>query len=214
VRTDAPIATIPNRISFDEAAPVCDGGILALSCLRAGGLHNGQRILIYGASGSIGTSAVQLARHFGAEVTAVCDTKSLDEVRSLAPDSVIDYTKEDFTETGVMYDVVFDAVGKTSFWRCRHMIKPGGFYLDTDLGFLWQNPGLILLTKLVRGKRVLIPIPKYTKENVEFLRQLLAQGQFRAVVDSSYPLAQVVEATEYVEMEQKIGNVVLKVAAS
>jgi NADPH:quinone reductase-like Zn-dependent oxidoreductase len=175
-------------------------------------VRKGQKILVYGASGSIGTAAVQLARYFDAQVTAVCNTKNVELVRSLGADKVIDYTKEDFTRTGERYDLIFDAVGKLSFGRCRASVKPGGTYATTDLGFLWQNPFLALWTSRVGEKKVLIPLPRHTKKDVLFLRELIEAGRYRAVIDRSYPLDQVVEASRYVETGQKTGNVVLTVS--
>jgi NADPH:quinone reductase-like Zn-dependent oxidoreductase len=209
VRESSSLAHKPASMSFEEAAAVSDGAIIALSCLRKAGLREGHRILIYGASGSIGTAAVQLAKHLGAVVTAVCNTRNVELVRSLGADEVIDYLREDFTENGQTYDVVFDAVGKHSFRRSRRSLKPGGVYISTDLGFMWHVPPLALLTRLTGGKRVTLPIPKYTKENVLFLKELIDAGKYRAVIDRRYPLEQVVEATRYVETGQKTGNVVL-----
>src|SRR2546421_625600 len=128
----ARIAHRPTGLSFEEAAAVCDGGLNALWCLRGAALRKGQRILIYGASGAIGTAGVQLARYFGADVTAVCNTRNVETVRSLGADRVIDYTQEDFTKNGQTYDVIFDAVGKHSFRRCKGSLKRGGSYLATD----------------------------------------------------------------------------------
>jgi NADPH:quinone reductase-like Zn-dependent oxidoreductase len=212
MREDAALATMPTGWSFDEAAAVCDGAMLALASLRRAGLQSGQRILIYGASGSIGTAGVQLAKQFGADVTAVCNTKNVETVSSLGADEVVDYTQEDFTARDETYDIVFDAVGKTSFARTRHLLNRGGVFLETDLGFLWQNPVLALLTWKLGSKRVLIALPGYTKENVLFLKELMEARRYRAVVDRRYPLEQVVEATRYVEREQKTGNVVLTVS--
>jgi NADPH:quinone reductase-like Zn-dependent oxidoreductase len=214
VREEAPLATMPAGITFDEAAAVCDGMILALTCLRGADLRAGQHILIYGASGSIGTAAVQLAKYFGAHVTGVCDTKNVEIVRSLGAHEVIDYTREEFAGASERYDVVFDAVGKTSFGRCKRSLKSGGVYVETDLGFLWQNPILVLLTRWIGDKRVLIPIPRYAKKDVLFLKELIEAGKYRAVIDRRYPLEQVAEATRYVETEQKTGNVVLTVSHS
>ena len=212
-REGAALAQKPANMSFEEAAAVCDGGIIALTCLRKAGLRQGQSIVVYGASGSIGTAAVQLARHFGAHVTAVCNTKNLELVRSLGADEVVDYTREDFTANDVTYDVVFDSVGKHSFRRCRRSLKPGGVYLETDLGYLWHVPLLALLTRWLGDKRVTLPIPRYTKEEVLFLKELIEAGSYRAVIDRTYPLEDVVEATRYVETEQKTGNVVLTVTS-
>jgi len=211
LREDGPLARKPNNMTFEEAAAVCDGVILARTCLRWAGVREGQRIVVYGASGSIGTAGVQLAKHLGAHVTAVCNTANVDRVRSLGADEVIDHTQEDFTENGETYDVIFDAVGKHSFRRCRRSLAKGGIYAVTDLGSLWQNPLLALLTKLFRTRRVMMPIPKYKKADVLFLKELIEAGGYRAVIDRCYPLEEVVEATRYVETGQKTGNVVLTV---
>ena len=215
----APLALKPTGMTFQQAAAVCDGAILALSCLRPAAealtwlrpadLRKGQRILIYGASGSIGTAGVQLARYFDARVTAVCNTKNLELVRSLGADEVIDYTQEDFTKNGQTYDVIFDAVGKHSFRRCRDSLKRGGSYLATD-GF--QNLMLALWTSRIGDKKVIFQIPpRYTKKDVLFLKELIEAGRYRAVIDRCYPLEDVVEAARYVETEQKTGNVVLTI---
>jgi len=197
-------------MSFEEAAGVCDGALNALWCLRGAHLRKGQRILIYGASGSIGTAGVQLARYFEADVTAVCNTKNVETVRSLGADTVIDYTQEDFTKNRETYDVIFDAVGKHSFRRCRGSLKPGGSYLATD-GF--RNLILAVWTSRVGDKRVIFSIPpRYTKKDVLFLKDLIEAGRYRAVIDRSYPLEDVVDAARYVETEQKTGNVVLKIS--
>ena len=211
VREDRSLAHKPAGMSFEEAAAVCDGAIIALACLRKADLRKGRSILIYGASGSIGTAAVQLAKYFDADVTAVCNTKNVELVRSLGANRVIGYTQEDFTQSDETYDVIFDAVGKHSFRRCRGSLKPAGIYIETDLGFLWHVPVLALVTRRLGDKRVTLPIPKYTKEDVLFLKELIEAGRYRAVVDRSYPLEQVVEATRYVERGQKTGNVVLTV---
>jgi NADPH:quinone reductase-like Zn-dependent oxidoreductase len=212
VRQDGPLATMPAGTTFEEAAPVCDGLTIALACLRKARLEARQRILVYGASGSIGTAAVQLAKVMDAHVTAVCDTRNVETVRALGADEVVDYTRQDFTAGGETYDVVFDAVGKISLRRCRRLIRRGGFFVETDLGFLAQNVALVLLTRWVAPVRVLIPIPKYTQADVLFARELLEAGRYRAVIDRTYPLEQVVEATRYVETQQKTGNIVLTVA--
>jgi len=213
VSENSPLATMPADSTFEEAAAVCDGAIIAMSCLRRAGLERGRRILVYGASGSIGTAAVQLAKDLGAHVTAVCTTEAVATLRALGADAVVDYTQRNFTAVGETYDVVFDAVGKTSFRRYRRLVKPGGVFVETDLGFLWQNPVLVVATRAVGSRRVLIPIPRYTQENVLLVKQLLAEGRYRAVIDRRYPLDEVVAATRYVETGQKIGNVVLTVGS-
>jgi len=206
IRESAPVAHMPAGATFEEAAAVCDGACIALSCLRRAGLQAGQRILVYGASGSIGTAAVQLAKHLGADVTAVCNTQNVELVQSLGADRVIDYLKEDFTENGETYDVVFDAVGKQTFMRCRRSLKPGGIFIATD-GF--RNLPLALWTSRIGDKRAALGLARYTKEDVLLLKKLIEAGEYRAVIDRSYPLEDVVEATRYVETQQKTGNVVL-----
>jgi NADPH:quinone reductase-like Zn-dependent oxidoreductase len=205
----APVVLMPEGIGFDEAAAVPDGGILALGCLRRVGLQKGQRILIYGASGSIGTAAVQWSRYFGAHVTAVCNTKNLELVRSLGAGEVIDYTQEDFTKNGQRYDVIFDAVGKHSYRRCRRSLNPGGKYTPTD-GFV--NLFWAAWTWKLGDSSVVLEIPPhYRKEDLILLNELLAAGKYRPVIDRRYPLEDVVEANKYVETQQKTGNVVLTV---
>ena len=211
VPASASVAIKPSGMTFEQAAAVTDGMELALACLRKAGPLEGRSILIYGASGSIGTAAVQLARHFGAEVTAVCSTKNVELVRSLGADAVIDYTQEDFTKNGKRYDVIFDSVGKHSFRRSRRSLKRGGFFIETDLGFMWHVPLLLLLTRWIGDKKVKMGIPHYTKEDVLFLKELIENGEYRAVIDRSYPLEDVIDAVRYVEKGQKTGNVVLTV---
>jgi len=212
VRESRRLAHMPAAMTFEEAAAVCDGAITALAFLRRADVRKGQKILIYGASGSIGTAGVQLAKYYGAHVTAVCNTKNVELVRSLGADEVIDYLHEDFTKNGGTYDVIFDAVGKHSFRRCRGSLKLGGMYAATDLGFLWHVPILALLTRRIGDRKVLFPIPRATKKDVLFLKELIEAGAYRAVIDRCYPLEDVVEATRYVETQQKTGNVVLTVS--
>jgi len=209
MRETAPIALMPAGMTFEQAAAVTDGAILALMCLEAGHIHKGQKMLIYGASGAIGTAGVQLAKYFEADVTAVCNTKNVELVKSLGADRVIDYTQEDFTKNGETYDVIFDAVGKYSFKRSKGSLKPGGVYVATD-GL--RNFFLALWTSRVGDKRALFPIPPhYTQQNVLFIKKVIEAGKFRAVIDRRYPLEEIVEATRYVETQQKTGNVVLMI---
>jgi NADPH:quinone reductase-like Zn-dependent oxidoreductase len=206
----APLAQMPANMTFEEAGAICDGATLALGCLRRVDLQKGQRILIFGASGSIGTAGVQLAkRSFDAHVTAVCSTKNLELVRSLGADEVIDYTQEDFTRNGRTYDVIFDAVGKHSFRRSRSSLKRGGVYIPTDG---WENLLWALWTSRIGDKRVRFDVPPhYSQKDIIFLKELVEAGKYRAVIDRRYPLEQVVDATRYVETQQKTGNVVLAV---
>jgi len=210
VRARARIAKMPAGVSFEEAAPICDGALSALMCLKMADLRPGRRILIYGASGAIGTAAVQLAKHFGADITAVCGTKNLELVRSLGAARVIDYMHEDFTKNGETYDVILDAVGKHSFKRCRDSLKPGGVYLPTDGA---MNILLAVMPARKGAKRVVFQIPpRIPKQDVLFLKELVEAGEYRPVIDRRYPLEEVVEATKYVETQQKVGNVVVTVA--
>jgi NADPH:quinone reductase-like Zn-dependent oxidoreductase len=205
----ASMALKPANMPYAEAAAICDGAFLALNMLRGFGSQRGQKILINGATGSIGTAAVQLSKHFDLEITAVGNTKNLELVKSLGANEVIDYLRNDFTKTEKTFDFVFDAVGKSSFFRCRKLLKPNGIYISTELGYLSQNIWLALLTPLMGGKKVLFPIPKDTKEDITFFKELIETGQYKAVIDRIYPLAQLVEATRYVETGEKTGNVVI-----
>jgi NADPH:quinone reductase-like Zn-dependent oxidoreductase len=212
VRESAVIAAKPASLSFEQAAAVPDGALLALTCLRPGEPLRGKSVLVYGAAGSVGTAAVQiLLRHFGAEVTAVCDTKDVDVVRSLGPRAVVDRLREDFTKDGETYDVVFDAVGKHSFRRCRRSLRPGGIYITMDLGFLYHVPLLALVTRFVGSRRAKLGIGRYRKEDLLLVKDLVDAGRYRPVIDRSYDLDEIVEAVRYVESGQKTGNVVLRV---
>jgi NADPH:quinone reductase-like Zn-dependent oxidoreductase len=212
VPESARLASRPAGLSFEEAATICDGGLNALWCLKRANLEKGQRILIYGASGAIGTAAVQLARYYEADVTAVCSTGKLELVKALGADRVIDYTQEDFTRNGQLYDLIFDAVGKHSFKRCKGSLRQGGLYLATD-GF--KNFLLAHWPVRAGSKRVVFDIPpRYTQQDVLFLKALIEAGKYRAIIDRCYALEQVLEATRYVETERKTGNVVLMVSST
>jgi NADPH:quinone reductase-like Zn-dependent oxidoreductase len=157
---------------------------------------------------------VQLLKSIGADVTATCDARNVELVRGLGADRVIDYTAEDFTQDEQAYDVVLDAVGKSSFGRCRRLLEPGGAYLSSDLGPLSQNPILALVTSLFGGKKVMFPIPRQDQDMARHFKDLIESGQFKPVIDRTYPLDQIVEAYKYVETGQKIGNVVISVVPS
>jgi NADPH:quinone reductase-like Zn-dependent oxidoreductase len=211
----APVATMPDGMTFDDGAAMCDGFVLGATALKGARVHAGQRILIYGATGAIGSSAVQLAHAWGAHVTAVADTSTLELIRSLGADEVIDRTQQDFTRNGQTYDIVFDAVGKLSFAKVRRSLVKGAPFVTTDLGRLWHVVPLVLLTAItgrLGTRRTLLPIPRYSKAHVEDLRGMWQEGRFRAVIDRHYPLDQIVEANRFVESGRKVGNVVIDVA--
>lgn len=203
----------PAALSFEEAATICDGGLNALWCLSRADLRQGQSILIYGASGAIGTAAVQLAsRYYKADVTEVCSTRHVELVKSLGAARVIDYTQHDFTRQGQTYDIIFDAVGTHSFKCCKSSLVRGGLYLATD-GL--KHFILAQWTRRIGSRRVIFDIPpRYMQKDVLFLKALIEAGTYRAVIDRCYSLEQVVEATRYVETERKTGNVVLTVSSN
>jgi NADPH:quinone reductase-like Zn-dependent oxidoreductase len=210
----AAMAAMPVGAAFGEAV-VCEGAWYADTNLQAFGLKAGHSILIYGASGAIGTAAVQLAKSYGAQVTAVVATRHLDLVKSLGADRVIDDTAEDFTQIGETFDAVFDAVGKTTYFRCRRLLKPQGIFAATDLGPWCQNPLLTIGSLITGSRRVLFPLPQSSKAKafVEFLKTRMEAGEFRAVVDRKYPLEAIADAYRYVQTEQKTGIVVINVSA-
>jgi len=205
------LTTMPANMSYEEAAPSTEGAHYALSFIRKANIQSGQSILINGATGAIGSAALQLVKYFGADVTAVCNTKNVALVKSLGADEVIDYTKEDFTKNGQTYNTVFDAVGKSSFRRCKVLLKPGGVYMSSEPGFFAQNLFLAMWTSIFGSKKVIFPIPKSRKEDVLFFKELIEAGKYKPVIDRRYPLEQVAEATRYVETGQKTGNVVITV---
>lgn len=202
----ASIALKPKNFTFYEAACIGEGPYLALNYLTKFKIDKTTKILINGTSGSIGSSGLQLVKYFGAEVTAVTDTKNIALAKTLGADFVVDYTKEDFTDTDKKFDLVFDAVGKSSFFKCKKLLKENGTYFSTELGYLSQNVYLPLFTK-----KIIFPIPKDTKEQVEFFKDLAEKGHLRAIIDRTYALEEVAEAHRYVEKGMKVGSVSIKV---
>lgn len=208
---DASFTIAPQNMSYEEAAAICEGAHYALNYLKEIDFKKQNKILINGATGAIGTAAVQLSKYYGAEVTAVCNTKNMELVKSLGADVVIDYQKEDFTKRNLTFDIVLDAVGKSSFFKCKRLLNKGGIYFSTELGPYWQNVYLPLYTKMVGDKKMLFPLPKHSKKEIILFRELIESGHYRAVIDRQYPLEKIQEAYRYVETGEKTGSVVITI---
>jgi NADPH:quinone reductase-like Zn-dependent oxidoreductase len=205
------VTTLPNRLNFYESAPITEGAHYALNTIRAAKVEKGQLVLVYGATGAIGSSAVQLLKHFGVIVTAVCNTKNVTLIKSLGADVVIDYQTQDFTKTTTKFQFIFDAVGKSSFGQCKPLLTEKGIYISTELGKNAENVLFALTTPIFGGKRVLFPIPTISKADINFLKELVEKGEYKPVIDRYYNLDEIIEAYKYVESGQKTGNVVLKI---
>lgn len=205
--------TIPKKITYEQAAASTEGAHYAYNFINKVGIKNGQKVLVNGATGAIGSAAVQLLKYFGANVDAVCNTKNIELVKSLGAGKVIDYTKDDFTKYNQKYNFVFDAVGKSSFFKCRRLLQPGGVYISSDLGYMAQNIFLPLITPIIkpmiRNKKTVFPIPTDIRGSILLIKKLIEEGRFKAVIDRKYPLEQIIEAYKYVEKGQKTGNVVI-----
>jgi NADPH:quinone reductase-like Zn-dependent oxidoreductase len=213
VPADGVIAAKPDALSYEEAAAIPEGPLLALTSLGPAESLQGKRVVVYGAAGAIGSAAVQLlAHHLGAaEVTAVCDTKDVELVRSLGANEVVDRLRDDFTQNGETYDVIFDAVGRHSFRRCRPSLQSGGVFITMDLGFMYHVPLASFATRIVGSKRAKLGIGRYRTENLLVVKELVEAGKYRPVIDRTYALDEIVEAVAYVEQGQKTGSVVLRV---
>ncbi|MEM8829734.1 MAG: NAD(P)-dependent alcohol dehydrogenase [Cyanobacteria bacterium P01_G01_bin.19] len=208
------VLTIPDKLSYEEAAPSFEGAHYAYNFINKVSQKDRQNVLVNGATGAIGSAAVQLLKYFGSNVTAVCSTDNINLVKSLGADRVIDYTKDDFTQGDRKYDLILDAVGKSSFFYCRHLLEPGGVYISSDLGFMWQNIFLPIVTPVIEpifGSKTIFPTPHDIKGSMFLIKILLEKGQFKAVIDRKFPLEQIVEAYRYVEQGHKHGNVVITV---
>lgn len=211
ISADASIAHIPKGLAYTEAAALAEGGHYALCDIRAAGVVEGQYVMVYGATGAIGSAAVQLLKYFGAYVVAVCSTRHIELVKSLGADEVIDYTKEDISKTIHRFDLVFDAVGKISFDTCKSILKDRGIYISTELGPNLQNPFLAITTSLSKGKKVLFPLPTVNQADIIFLKELVEKGKYRAIIDKTYVLDDIVAAHQYVDMGHKVGNVIITI---
>lgn len=213
--TENRVVTMPDNISYEQAAASSEGAHYAYNFLNKVDLQKGQSVLVNGATGAIGSAAVQLLKYFGVNVTAVCAANNIELVKSLGAARVIDYTSQDFTEDEQQYHFVFDTVGKSSFFKCRRLLKPGGVYISSDLGFLAQNMYLPFITPLIKfllsGKKTVFPYPSNIKRTLLFVKMLIERGEFNAVIDRQYNLDQIVDAYQYVETGHKTGNVVITV---
>ncbi|MBC8046481.1 MAG: NAD(P)-dependent alcohol dehydrogenase [Fimbriimonadaceae bacterium] len=206
---DKGLTTIPNNITYEQAAASLEGAHYAYNAINKLSLKSGQKVLVNGATGAIGSAAVQLLKYFGANVTAVCNKKNIELVKSIGADKVIDYTKEDFTRSNEKYNFVFDAVGKSSFAKCKSLLESGGVYISSELGPLIQNPFLALFTSIIGNKKVIFPIPTNCLRSVLFIKKLIEEGKFKAVIDRRYSLEDIAEAYRFVEKGEKTGNVVI-----
>ena len=207
---DGALAIKPTNLTYEEAAVIPFGGNTALHFLRKGNIRSGQKVLIYGASGSLGTAAVQLAKYFGAEVTGVCSTSNVELVKSLGSDMVIDYTKENFTKSGQIYDIIFDTTGKSPFSDCVKSLRQNGIYLRAvhmTLSSIFQG----IWTSLTSSKKVIGGVASERKENLVLLKDLIESGKLKPVIDRRYPFEQIADAHRYVDKGHKKGNVAITV---
>jgi len=205
------MAKIPEHVSYAEAAPGLEGSHYALCGIHAAGMHKQQRALVNGATGSIGSAALQILRSMDISVTAVCATPYTEKVAALGAAHVVDYLKEDFTQLDEQFDVVFDSVGKSSFGQCKRILSPNGIYQSTELGALCQNPFLAMLTSVLGKQQVQFPIPKNSRADADYLCDLMRKKQFEPLVDRTYSLENIADAFRYVETGEKIGNVLIEI---
>jgi NADPH:quinone reductase-like Zn-dependent oxidoreductase len=213
IEEDKGLATMPENVTFEQATASTEGAHYAYNFIKKVNLKAGQKVLVYGASGAIGSAAVQLLKYFGLKVTAVCGTKNVALVKSLGADRVIDYAKEDFTKDKERYSYVFDCVGKSSFVKCRRLLEPGGIYISSDLGYMGKNIFLPLITPIIKpligNKKTIFPVPTDIRGSLLLIKRLIEEGKFKPVIDREYPLEQIAEAYRYVETGQKTGSVVI-----
>lgn len=210
VAENAAVEKIPENTSYAEAVACAEGAHYALNFINKVNLKPGNRVLVNGATGAIGSAAVQLLKHMNMQVTATANTKNLNLVGALGADEIVDYTCDDFTQTDVRYDFVFDSVGKSTFARCKPILTPKGIYISSELGPNAENLYLPLFTRIRGGKRVIFPIPVNTRKSIKHITSLLTSGAFKAVIDQHFSLDAAKEAYAYVESGQKTGNVILQ----
>jgi len=210
---NAAVATVPENLDFATCAALTEGAHYALRDIRAAKITGGQNIMVYGATGAIGSAAVQILKAMGNFVVAVCNSQNVELIRALGVDIVVDYQKEDFTKLQHRFHFIFDSVGKTSFGACKPLLLEKGIYISTELGKNWQNIFLALITPLFGGKKVLFPIPTCTKDDILYIKDLAEKGKFKPLIDSEYPLENIVEAYKHAESGTKVGNILLHVKA-
>lgn len=208
--TKKAISLMPDKISYEEGAASLEGAHYAINFLNKVKLEDGQKILINGATGAIGSALLQIIKTHNIFVTAVCNTKNIALIKSLGADKIYDYTQEDFTQDKEKYDFICDAVGKSRFSKCKPLMKPGAIYISSELGKNGENPFLAIFTKFFGKKRVIFPFPTNIKKSLLFMKNLIEQGKFKAVIDREYPLEQIAEAYTFVASGQKTGNVIIK----
>lgn len=203
------ISLKPANISFEEAAASLEGVHYAYNFINKVPSVSGKNVLVNGATGAIGSAMVQLLKYFGAHVTAVCNTKNIDLIKSLGVDEIIDYTSTDFTQTNQKYNYVFDAVGKSTFGKCKNLLTENGIYISSELGPYIQNPFLAMVTPLTGKKKVMFPIPVDCKRSVMLIKKIIEEGKYKAVIDKIYPMEEIAAAFSYVQTGEKTGNVVI-----
>ena len=217
IREDSPMAIIPKELTFEEAAPSFEGAHYAYNFINKVDLREGNKVLVNGGSGGIGSAMIQLLKYYKADITAVCNTKNIELMKVLGASRVIDFTKTDFTKDKEKFDFVFDSVGKSTFGKSKHILKPGGVYISSELGPWSQNIFFALTSALFgrlpgqSGKKVLFPFPPNIMRSIQLIKKLIEEGKYRAVIDRTYSLNDIADAFRYVEKGMKTGNVVVKV---
>ncbi len=211
ISADKAVSLIPEKISYEEAAASLEGVHYAYNFIKKVEVNKGDKILINGATGAIGSALLQFSKYYGAYVTAVANSKNIELMKTLGADKVIDYQKDDFTKDNQKYKYIFDAVGKSSYAKCNNLLEADGVYISSELGSLGQNLFLALITKISSGKKVIFPVPTDIKASIDFIKKLIEEDKFRAVIDKKYPLEKIDEAFTYTAGGQKTGNVILKI---
>lgn len=211
ISADKALSLISEKESYEEAAASLEGAHYAYNFIKKVEVNKGDKILINGATGAIGSALLQFSKYYGANVTAVGNSQNIELMKTLGADKVIDYQKDDFTEDNQKYKYIFDAVGKSSFAKCKNLLETNGIYISSELGSLGQNLFLALITKISSGKKVIFPVPSDIKASIDFIKKLIEEDQFKAIIDRKYNLDEIIEAYNYTAGGQKTGNVILKI---